>query len=82
MQWIGFILKLLSWRMVGQKKRSAFPVGVVSNVCLGVPAYNAELYGVALACLCVALIQAHNWFTWNEDTETRTEGTESRRLAA
>lgn len=57
MQWIGLVLKIWSWHLVGKQDRRAFVVGILSNVFLGIPAAMAGLWGVALACFLVTLIQ-------------------------
>lgn len=64
MEWIGVILKLFSWHQVGKQNRSGFVLGIISNVCLGIPAYIAGLHGVAVSCILVSLVQLRSWWLW------------------
>lgn len=47
-----------------------FPLGIISNICLGVLFYRAHLYGVMALQVMFIILGMHGWYKWKCGTDT------------
>ena len=67
MGWIGNIFIIFGLWFVGNKKRWAFILSVIGEVCWIIHSLLIQMYDLAIICVVFALLAARSWYKWGKE---------------